>query len=91
MSSQGSSNARAASGVAFGPMSADPLYREVSTPSASSTDPALEVAARPIDRGFAEPEQEAVSTSGHLDDVEEEIVVSYGDLESSITRRNVHE
>ena len=84
MSSQGSSSARVASGAAFGPMSGDPLSREVSKPSVSSIDPAPEVTSRPIDRGAAEPEQEAVSTFGRLDDVEEETTVSYGDLESSI-------
>ena len=67
-------------------MSGDPLSRDVSTPSASSTDPAQEVASRPVDRGAAEPKQEVVSTSSRLDDVEEETTVSCGDLESSITQ-----
>ena len=86
MSSQGSSSVRATSGAAFEPMSGDPLSRDVFTPNASSTDPAPEVSSRLVDRGAAEPRQEAVSTSGRLDDVEEETTVSYGDLESSITR-----
>ena len=85
MSSQGSSSVRAASGAAFGPMSGDPLSKDISTPNASSTDLAPKVAFCPVDRGAMEPEQEAVSTSGRLDDVEEEITVSCGDLESSIT------
>ena len=86
MSSQGSSSTRAASGATFGPMSGDPLPREVSTPSASSIDPASEVTSRLIDREVAEPEQEVVSTSGRLDDVEKETALSSGDLKSSITR-----
>ena len=65
MSSQGSSSVRATSGTAFGPMSSDPLSRDVSTPSTSFTEPAPEVISRPIDRRVVEPEQEAVSTSGH--------------------------
>ena len=85
MSIQGSSSVRVASGTAFGPMSGDPLSRDVSTPSASSTEPAPEVASYPVDRGAAEPKQEAVSTSGRQGDVEKEIAVSCGDLESSIT------
>ena len=43
MSSQGSSSARAVSGTTFGPMSGDPLFRDVSTPSASSAESAPEV------------------------------------------------
>ena len=80
MSSQGSSSIRAASGATFGPISGDPLSRDVSTPSASSADPVPEVASFLVDRGAAEPEQKTVSTSGHLDDVKEEIAVSCGDL-----------
>ena len=64
MSSQGSSSVRAASGTVFRPISGDPLSRDVSTPNASSTEPAPEVASRPVDKGAVEPEQEAVSTSG---------------------------
>ena len=90
MYSQGISSIRAASGPAFGPMSGDPLSRDVSTPGASSTDPAPEVASRPVDRGAVELEQEAVSTLSRLDEVEEETVVSCGDLESSITRWIAH-
>ena len=86
MSSQGSSSIRAASGAAFGPISGDLLSRDVSTPNASSSDPAPEVVFCPVDRAAAEPEQEAVSISGLLDNVEEEITVSCGDLESSITQ-----
>ena len=86
MSSQGSSSARAISGIAFGPMSGDPLSRDISKPSASSTEFALEVVSRPADREAAEPEQEAISTSGlQVDDEAEEVAISYGDLESLIT------
>ena len=62
------------------------MSRDVSTPSASSTNPTPKVASRPADWGAVELEQEVVSTSGHLDNVEDETAVSYGDLESSITR-----
>ena len=86
MSSQGSNSTRAVSGTAFGPMSGDPLSRDVSTPSASSTESAPEVASRPADKEAMEPEQEVVSTSGrHVDDETEEVTVSCGDLESLIT------
>ena len=86
MSSQGSSSARAVSGIAFRPMSDDPLSRDVSTPSASSTESALAVASRHADREAAEPEREAVSNAGRLvDDKEEEVAVSCGDLVSKIT------
>ena len=88
MSSQGSSSDRAASGAAFRPISGDPLSRDVSTPNASSTKIAPKVASRPVDRGATEPEQEAVSTSGFQGNTEEEIVVSCGDLESSITSKD---
>ena len=85
MSSQGSSSARAVFGAAFGPMSGDPLSKDVSTPSAFHTEFAPEVASRPSDREAAEPEQEVVSTSGRqVDEEEEEVAVSYGDLESLI-------
>ena len=85
MSSQGSSSVRATSGIAFGPMSGDPLSRDVSMPSASSTEPAHEIASRPVDRRAAEPEKEVVSTSGRQGDEEQQVVVSCGDLQSSIT------
>ena len=60
MSSQGNSSFRAASGAAFGPMSGDPLSRDVSMPNAPSIDPVAEVASCPVDRGAAEPEQDGV-------------------------------
>ena len=85
MSSQESSSVRTVSGTAFRPMSGDPLSRDVSTPSASSTESAPEVAPHLVDRGAAEPEQEAVSTSGRHGDGEEKVAVSYDDLQSSIT------
>ena len=84
MSSQGSSSVRVFSGAAFLPMSGDPLSREVSEPSTSSTEsasevtsrpvvrgavePAPEVASRPEDRGAMEPAQEAASILGRQDD-----------------------
>ena len=77
MSSQGSSSARAVSGTAFGPMSGDPLSRDVSTPSASSTESAPEVALRRADGEAVVLEQEAVSTSGRqVDDEADEVAVS---------------
>ena len=84
MSTQGSSSARAASGTAFGPMSGDPLYRAVSTPSVSLAESILKVASRRREGEVSEPEKEAASTSGHPVDVEEEeeVAVSYGDLVS---------
>ena len=72
MSSQGSSNVRICSGAAFAPMSNDPLSREVSTPSASSTESAPEVASHPVDRWVAEPVYETTSTSGHFSEEKEE-------------------
>ena len=54
-------------------------------PSASSTETTLEVISRPIERGAMEPEQEAVSTSDRQGGAEEEVAVSCGDLEYSIT------
>ena len=85
MSSQESSSVRAVSGTAFRPMSGHPLSRDVSTPSASSTESAPKVAHHPVDRGAAEPEQEAVSTSSRQGDGEDKVAVSCGDLQSSIT------
>ena len=85
MSSQGSSSVKAASGADFGPISNDPLSRDVSTPSASSTETTPEVASRPVEKGATKSEQDAVSTSGCQGDAEEEVAVSCGDLESSIT------
>ena len=70
MSRQGSSSVKATSGTAFGPMSGDPLSRDVSMPSASSTKSTPEVTSRPVDRGAAEPKQEVVSTSGRQGDEE---------------------
>ena len=64
MSSQGSSSVRAASWAAFRPISGDPLSRDVSTPSASSTEPVPKVTSLLVDRRAAEPEQEAVAISG---------------------------
>ena len=83
MSSQGSNSTRAVSGTAFGPMSGDPLSRDVFTPSASSIEFAPEVALYPMGMEAAEPEQEAVSTSGRqVDDKAVEVAVSCGDLVS---------
>ena len=67
-------------------MSGDPLSREVSTPSTSSNEFALEVVSRPVVKGAMEPALEAVSTSGSQSEEEvEEIGVSCGDLQSSLT------
>ena len=75
----------AASGIAFGPMSGDPLYREVSTPGASSVESVLEVASHQMESEAAGPEIEVVSTSGRLVEINEEVAVSCGDLESQVT------
>ena len=86
MSSQGSSSAKAVSGAVLGPMSVDPMSRDVSTPSVSHTESAPEVTSHPSNREAAEPEQEVVSTSGRqVDDEAEEVAVSCGNLESLIT------
>ena len=86
MSSQGSSSARAVPGATFRPMLGGPLYRDVSTPSAFHTESAPEVASRPSAREAVRPEQEVVSTLGRqVYDEAEEVEVSCGDLESSIT------
>ena len=67
-------------------MSGDPLSREVSTPSTSSTKSAPEVASCPVDRGAMETAHEAVSTLGRQREEQvEEITVSCGDLQSSLT------
>ena len=86
MSSQGSNNARAVSGTMFGPMSGDPLSRDVSTPSASSTESAPEVTSWRAGGEAAEPDREVVSTSGRqVDDEAEEVVVNCSDLVPQIT------
>ena len=83
MSSQGSSSAKAASGTAFGPLYGDPLYREISIPSASSAESVPEVASRRMESEATELEREVTSTSGHRVEVkEEEVAVNYGDLVS---------
>ena len=58
---------------------------------ASSIESTPDVASRPVDRGVAEPEKEAVSISGRQNDEEEEVAVSYGDLHLRSHQRNVHE
>ena len=82
MSSQGSSSVRICSGTSFAPMSGDPLSREASTPNASSTESALEVASRLVDKRSTKPMHEMTSTSGHFNEEEEEdeVAVSYEDL-----------
>ena len=86
MSSRGSSSVRAVSGAVFGLMSGDPLYKDISMPSASHTESVPEVTSCPSARGIVGPVKEVVSTSGHqVDDEAEEVVVSCGNLESSIT------
>ena len=78
MSSQGSNSVRIYSGTTFAPMSGNPLSKEVSTPSASST----EVISRPVDRMVVEPVRETTSISGRFSEKEEEdeVVVSCDDL-----------
>ena len=67
-------------------MLSDPLSREVSKPSTSSTESVPEIASRPVDGGAMEPAQEAASISGHKGDEEvEEVLVSCGNLQSLIT------
>ena len=68
-------------------MSGDPLSRDVSTPNASPTKSAPEVASHLADREAPElHEQEVVSTLGRqVDDEADEVAVSCGDLESLIT------
>ena len=67
-------------------MLGDPLYRDVSTPSASHIESAPEVASCPSTREAAKPVQEDVSTSSRqVDDEVKEVAVSCGDLESLIT------
>ena len=81
MSSQWSSRVRICSGAAFAPMSGDPLSREVSTTSASSTESTPEVFSRPTGRRVTESVRETATTLGHLREKEEdEVVVSYEDL-----------
>ena len=85
MSSQGSSSVRTIPGTAFVPKLGDPLSREVSKPSISSTESAPEVASRPVAKGSLEPSQKAVSTSGHQSEEDaEEVMVNCGNLQSLI-------
>ena len=85
MSSQGSSSAKAVPRTAFGPLSGDPLSRDVSTSSTSSTESAPEVASSRVVVEAAGPEREAVSISERrVDDGVEEVAVSCGDLVSLI-------
>ena len=86
MSSQGSNSVRTISGATFVPTSGDPFSLEVSMPSASSIESVTEVASRPMDRRAMEPARETTSTSGlHGEEEEGEVVVSYEDLQSSLT------
>ena len=86
MSSQGSSSVSVFSKTAFAPMLGDPLSKEVSEPSTSSTASAPEVASCLVDRRDMELAQEAASISGRQgDDEEEQVAVSYGDLQYLIT------
>ena len=67
-------------------MSGDILSRDISTPSASSTESAPEVTSPRVGGEAAELEQEVVSTSGHqVNDEAEKVAVSCGDLVSFIT------
>ena len=86
MSSQWSSSIRAISGIAFRHMLGEPLSRDVSTPSASFTESEPKVASYPVDRRAMKPAHEAASVSGqHGNEEVEEVMVSYGDLQSLIT------
>ena len=82
MSSQGSSSTSAASGTTFGPMSGDPLYREVSTASTSSVKSVPKVTSRRREGEVAEPEREAASTSECRVDVEGRSVAATSCLKS---------
>ena len=87
MSSQGSSNVTICLGVAFPPMLGDPLSREVSMPSTSSTESAYEIASCPVGRRVMELVHEMVTTLGCLGEEEEdEVAVNYEDLQSSVTK-----
>ena len=73
-------------GAAFAPMSGDPLFREVSTPSTSFTESAPEVASRPTGRRVTELVREIMTTLGRLGEEEEdEVAVSCEDLQSLLT------
>ena len=87
MSSQGSNSVRVYSGAAFVAMVGDPLSREVSTPSASSTVSTPEVASCLADKGATGPAREMTSTSGRFskEKEEDEVAVSYEDLQSALT------
>ena len=86
MPSQGSSSVRICSRTAFGPISSNPLSREVSTPSATSIKFAPEVTSRPVDKRDMESVRETMSTSGRFSEEEEEVevVVSCEDLQSAL-------
>ena len=87
MSSQGSSSVRIYSRAIFAPMAGDPLSREVSTPSASSTESAPEVVSCPGDKRAIEPVCETTSTSCRFSEEEEEdeVAVSCEDFQSTLT------
>ena len=86
MSSQESSSVRIYSGVAFAAMGGDSISREVSMPSAFSTESSLEVASCPTDKGVTGSAREAASTLGRFSEKEEDdVVVSYEDLQSALT------
>ena len=68
-------------------MSSDLLFREVSTPSASSTESTPEVAWHPVNIRATEPVREMTSTLGRFneEEEEEEVLVSCEDLQSALT------
>ena len=87
MSSQGSSSVRVYSRAAFAALAGDPLSREVSTPSISSMESAPEVTSHPADEGVTRPVSELASTSGRINEEEEEdeVAVSCEDLKSTLS------
>ena len=87
MSSQGSSSVRIFSRAAFAPLVGDPLSRDVSTPNASSTESAPEVASRPANKRAIEPVRETTSASGRIreEEEEDEVVVCCKDLQFTLT------
>ena len=82
MSSQGSNSVRVYSRADFATMAGDPLSREVSTPSTSSTEFVPEVASRPVDKGATGLAREIVSTSSYFreEEDEDEVMVSCEDF-----------
>ena len=63
------------------PMSSDPLSREVSMPSTSSSESTLEVTSSPAGRRVTEPVHDMETTSSRLrEEEEDEVTVNCEDL-----------